>query len=260
MLRSGLVSVTFRQLTPLQIIGAVSQAGLESIEWGGDVHIPHGDQETARLVRSMTEDAGLLTSAYGSYYRVGYEAPGSFETVLETALTLGATTIRVWAGRRGSKDADQAYREMIVLESRRIATLAQASGIVLAYEFHGNTLTDSNRSARDLLEAVGHNNMKIFWQPPNGKSHSYALAGLNAAAPWLANIHIFHWRVRGDDPDSIERLVLSAGESTWRPYLQRLRGIEGDHFVSMEFVRGDSLKQFREDAEILKIWLSQNAG
>jgi hypothetical protein len=43
MIQTGLVSITFRQLSPPAIIDLVRQAGLEGIEWGGDVHVPHGD-------------------------------------------------------------------------------------------------------------------------------------------------------------------------------------------------------------------------
>ena len=42
-IKSGLVSITFRELNPLEIIRLVSKAGLDGIEWGGDVHVPHGD-------------------------------------------------------------------------------------------------------------------------------------------------------------------------------------------------------------------------
>jgi hypothetical protein len=43
MIRTGLVSVTFRQLSAEEIIKLVVCAGLEGIEWGGDIHVPHGD-------------------------------------------------------------------------------------------------------------------------------------------------------------------------------------------------------------------------
>ena len=40
---TGLVSVTFRDKTPAEIVSEVKKAGLDAIEWGGDVHVPHGD-------------------------------------------------------------------------------------------------------------------------------------------------------------------------------------------------------------------------
>ena len=154
MIRSGLVSITFRKLSPHTIIDLVTRAGLTGIEWGGDVHVPHGEIDVAREVAQMTRDAGLLVAAYGSYYRVGVsEADGlAFERVLETAMALGAPTVRVWAGNRGSADADESYRAAVVDDARRIAVLAHAAGITVSFEYHRNTLTDTNASAHRLLE------------------------------------------------------------------------------------------------------------
>ena len=78
------------------------QAGLDGIEWGGDVHVPHGDLRRAREVRDMTRSEAIRIASYGSYYRVGDRAPTSFEKVLDTAVELGAPLIRVWAGKQGS--------------------------------------------------------------------------------------------------------------------------------------------------------------
>ena len=43
----------------MNIIEAVKAAGLDGIEWGGDVHVPHGDVETAKRVAKLMEEAGL---------------------------------------------------------------------------------------------------------------------------------------------------------------------------------------------------------
>ena len=111
MIRGGLVSITFRKLSPRAIIDLVTRANLIGIEWGGDVHVPHGEIRVTRDVAQMTRDAGLLVASYGSYYRVGVsEADGlAFARVLESAIALGAPTLRVWAGNRGSADADESY-------------------------------------------------------------------------------------------------------------------------------------------------------
>ena len=115
MLKSGLTSVTFRSLPPKAIIDLVVQASLDAIEWGGDVHVPHGDIGRAGEIREMTEESGLITSSYGSYYRVCAgrdssraagvmitEANPPIEGVLETAVELKVPTVRLWAGDRGS--------------------------------------------------------------------------------------------------------------------------------------------------------------
>src|SRR5512137_1553394 len=114
MIKPGLLSITFRKHSPADIIALVRQAQLTSIEWGGDVHVPHGDLARAGEVARQTTDAGLQVSAYGSYYRLGQSETAGlpFEKVLETAVALGAPTIRVWAGTVGSQQADAQQRAL----------------------------------------------------------------------------------------------------------------------------------------------------
>ncbi|MCX7868671.1 MAG: hypothetical protein N2322_01855, partial [Terrimicrobiaceae bacterium] len=103
-MKPGLVSISFRQLAPAEIVRLCTRAGLGLVEWGGDVHVPHGNLEAAKSVRRLTADAGLHTAAYGSYLRLGQPEP-SLEAVLDTAAELGAPVVRVWAGSKGSAEA-----------------------------------------------------------------------------------------------------------------------------------------------------------
>src|SRR4051794_38844460 len=66
-----LVSVAFRHLSPKDVVALVRQAELNSIEWGGDVHVPPGELGVADEVARLMHDAGLIVASYGSYYRVG---------------------------------------------------------------------------------------------------------------------------------------------------------------------------------------------
>lgn len=254
MLRSGLVSITFRKLSVEEVVDLAHSAGVEGIEWGGDVHVPPGDMARAREVKRLTEDAGLMVSAYGSYYRLrpDQDEDHPFEAVLATAVGLGAPVIRVWAGDQPSTAVDTAGRAGIVEQSRRIADLAAAQGIAIAYEYHGNTLTDALDSALDLLRAVDHPNVSTFWQPPNGRPPEENRAGLDAVAPYVTNIHCFHWW-----PTSKDRHPLADGEANWNLYLDRIAALPGDRFVSIEFVKDDAPEQFLQDAATLKRWLAQ---
>ena len=59
MLTLGLVSITYRKLTPAEIIPLVRDAGLSCIEWGSDIHVPQTDLANARRVGEMTRGAGF---------------------------------------------------------------------------------------------------------------------------------------------------------------------------------------------------------
>src|SRR5690625_849857 len=48
MLRPGICSVTYRDLPPEEIVPLAAEAGLECIEWGGDVHVAPGVPDLAR--------------------------------------------------------------------------------------------------------------------------------------------------------------------------------------------------------------------
>ncbi len=252
MLTPGLVSITFRKLSPREIADLVARAGLTGIEWGGDVHAPHGDLERAREVRQITRDAGLEVAAYGSYYRLGKsEAEGlAFRDVLNSAVELGAPLIRVWAGAKPSAEADEAYRREIADEAARIAEEAAAAGVGIAYEYHANTLTDTNESAQDLLERTQTPNITTLWQPPNGQSPEYCLEGLKAVLPRLSNVHVFHWW-----PTNKDRNPLDAGTDRWKPYLETLRSTGRDHHLLIEFVKDDDPENFLADAAALRRWI-----
>jgi sugar phosphate isomerase/epimerase len=253
-IKSGLVSVSFRKLTPQMIVDLCAQAGVASIEWGGDVHVPHGDIDQARRVRQMTEDAGLTVASYGSYYRAGWGEPCPFETVVETAEALGAPTIRVWAGKKGSVEADANDRNLVVQDSLRCADLAAQAGIGVAYEWHVGTLTDTNESARWLLDMVAGANIKSYWQPPMHTTLAYNLAGLDIVRRCLGNVHVYHWHM-----DSAARLPLAVGESVWMQYLAKVASIAGDRFAMLEFVKDDAPENFVTDAATLKAWLARVA-
>ena len=245
----GLVSITFRNLLPTEIVALVTKTGLKGIEWGGDVHVPHGDLEQARKVRKMTEDAGLLVAAYGSYYVVGREKPVSFGTVLETAVALNAPTIRVWAGYKGSAAADNRYFDGIVRETQRIADLAEIAGVTISYEFHSGTLTDNHIYAARLLKEVAHNNVRTYWQPPGGIQKNTVFEGLETMLPWLSNIHVFHWKLE-------KRYLLADGAALWTTYLQAIASTNRDHFAMIEFVKDNIPENFLRDAVMLNNWLS----
>ncbi len=255
MLHTGLVSITFRRLAPREIVDLAVRAALEGIEWGGDVHVPHGDLAAAARVRRLTEDAALRVSSYGSYYRAGEQNPVPFERVLATCGALGAPAVRVWAGRRGSADADEAYRRGVVQDARRAAELAAAAGVRLAFEFHGGTLTDTSASAARLLEDVARDNAYVYWQPPRGAGRDECLAGLRGVASRLLHVHVFAWR-----RDTGERLPLADGGDDWRAYLAGAADAPGDRFALLEFVRDDSPEQFLADAATLKRWLAALRG
>jgi 3-dehydroshikimate dehydratase len=259
MFHPGLVSITFRQLSAQEIVSLVKEAGLKGIEWGGDIHVPHGEVETAKEVLAMTGEAGLEVSAYGSYYRAGDEGPETFEGVLACAVALETKILRVWIGRKGSAEADDEYRQRIYADCRRISNMSSDAGIELACEWHGNTLTDTAESASALFEAVDHPAFNTYWQSRNKTSREFSLGDMDAAMSRLVGLHMFNW-----DAESGGREPLAGGWAEWKEYLTKARsaprGKDTDMYAQLEFVKDDEPRQFIEDARTLVGWLEEVNG
>lgn len=258
MIQPGLVSVTFRKLTPAEIVALVRKAGLRGIEWGGDIHVPHGDLARAREVNELTAEAGLSVAAYGSYYKAGHsESAGlRFESVLESALELGAPTIRIWTGAAGSAATDENTRWRVVTDLRRIAELAAKAGVRIAAEFHGGTLTDTNASTNQLLVEVDHPNFYSYWQPLMEMTDAECVEGLAAIRPRLAHLHVYQWRMA---EQKYQRLALSVGAARWAEFLRLANTapeISGGRYAMLEFVEDDAPESFLRDAAVLKGWLA----
>ena len=244
MLIPGLCSVTFRHLQPEAIIQLVKQAGITAIEWGGDVHVP--DAAAAREVRAMCEQNGVQPVSYGSYYKAGAGDLDGFSRTVETAVALGASNIRVWAGQLASSLIRMDMRRQIVAELLECGEVAASAGMTLSLEFHPNTLTDTNESAGRLLTELGSGNVYMYWQPRWDLSEDERLAGLMIALQRLTNIHIFAWQADGT------RLPLQQGGDFLIPAL-RLATQDGyDHYVFMEFVQNADERAFLRDAASLR--------
>jgi 3-dehydroshikimate dehydratase len=253
-MKTGLLSVTFRKLSPDHIIRLVSQAGLQVIEWGGDIHVPHGDIEIAEQVGRMTREAGIEVASYGSYYSLRKRPEKlHFEDVLKSACALKAPSIRVWAGNRASADATPEWRREITMDARRIADLAQAHGITIDFEYHNGTLTDNIESAVSLMQSINHPNVRCNWQTPVPGNYDTSISSLLDIRPWLANVHVFHMLGK-------ERQCLSAGKSDWLEYMSVIRKTGKTPNMMLEFVKNDDPTQFLEDAGALSDIVTEEHG
>ena len=191
-------------------------------------------------------------AAYGSYYRVGRDETRqeAFAQILDTAVALQAPLIRVWAGEQGSAKTPPATRQRIIAESRRIGELARAAGLRVAFEFHGGTLTDTTESALDLLQATAGAGLLCYWQPSVGWTHAAQMEALGSLRSSLAHLHVYQWESDG------RREPLAAGTGAWSGFLAEAAAVPlpGDlpqRWALLEFVKDDSLEQFRQDAATL---------
>ena len=261
MFKTGICSITFRQFGVEEIVSLVKKAGLDAVEWGGDLHVKPGDIAAAETARKTTLDGGLEVSSYGSYYRVLDENEEQvFEPVLESALALGTDTIRIWPGSRPSETVEETWRKQFVEKLRDDLDRAAAVGVRLALEFHVGSLTDSNASAQRLLEEVNHPNLYLYWQPIYWLADSdYRFQGLENLRDRILNLHVFNWNFypyNGNWSTHSERRPLAEAEAEWTRYLS-VPLSEGIHYALMEFVRDNDPERFLEDARVLRQWVGE---
>ena len=246
---TGLVSVSFRQLSPSAIVRLAKECSLDLIEWTGDIHVPPGDPVRAAEVKALTRAEGLRVAAYGSYYRLGISEPEMpFAGVLESAASLGAPVIRVWAGNLGSDVADEAVWDRVCLDAERTAVLAADLGIRIALEFHGNTLNDTPASAQKLWERLPLPNLQSLWQPLPTLTRSEQDASLAVVLPRLSHVHVFQWC----PGPPITRHPLAEGITEWTEWLGVIHTSRPEVPALLEFVENDDPKHLRVESETLR--------
>lgn len=248
MIIPGLVSVTFRERSAIDIIELSSECGLKAIEWSENAHVKPGDVGGAHHLYERTIDAGLQVAAYGSYFRLlANEYPEHvFRESLTAAKALHAPLIRIWAGTLPSSAATTDDYTRMALEAKRMAEMAGAEGIKVALEWHRGTLTDTNESSMRLLEEADHANLYCLWQPTPELSVKERCEGLQelAARKKLLNLHAYYW-------ERDTRRPFSEGMHEWSQYLAQM-DIREDRYILMEFVMDNTVEQLKQDAAALQ--------
>lgn len=246
----GLVSISFRSLTPDQILSLSVQAGLKAIEWGSDVHVPAGDIETARRVGDATRAAGLCIPAYGSYYKIGLSDEADFSGIAACARALDTDHIRVWAYHKNPEDIAPEIYAQIVADARRICKAVPDMTICL--ECHNNTLTSNPVSALKFLEDTACKNLKMFWQPNQLRTHEENLLACKALLPYIEHIHVFSW-------EGSQHFPLAHHTERWQDYLDILRdGMPAKIPLMLEFMHDHQPETLSPTAKTLLDWIEKN--
>jgi len=246
MIRSGLCSVTLRAHSVDEVARLAGECGLATIEWGGDVHVPPGDDVATRRARAAATAADVAVASYGSYlFAAGPPTAAESGAVLDTASALGAPNVRVWAGF-GILAPSPEYSTLVAGLSS-FAAEAAARHITVGLEFHGGTPTATVEGAVALLDAVGAANLSCYWQPPywNGPTTPAAdAAEVTALGARLAHLH-----VEGAGGENLR--PLAHRRARWSAVLDAARALGGDRVAFLEFVAGDDPDAVRRDAGTL---------
>lgn len=241
MYKAGLVSVSFRSLSPEEIIELSKACGLSCIEWGSDVHAPCHDRKRLRDIAEKTKAAGLECCSYGTYFRLGVNPTEELTGYIAAAKILGTDILRLWCGDKGSMEYSEKEKEKLFSACREAAKIAEREGGILCLECHNNTFTDYLSGTKEVMAAVSSPNFRMYWQPNQYRSLEENLRYAGEMAEFTEHLHVFNWL--GD-----RRFPLAEGTDLWKQYLNKF---SGDRHLLLEFVPDDRPETLKTEAEAL---------
>lgn len=245
MFETGLVSISFRKLSPEEIAEKMLLSGLRFVEWGSDVHAVPTDEAALQRIVELQKKTGIRCSSYGTYFRLGVNPVEELPAYFDAAKTLGTDILRVWCGNQGYAASTKEYRESIIGEAKKIAAMAEEAGVTVCLECHNNTLTDELEGALEVMHSVNSPNFRMYWQPNQFKSVETNLAYAEAIAPYTKVIHCFNWKEK-------EKYPLALSIALWRRYL---RSFDGSQKVLLEFMPDNDPESLPAEAESLR-WIT----
>lgn len=240
----GLVSISFRSLTPKQIIDAAANAGLTCVEWGSDVHAPCHDLPKLQEIAALQADSGIFCCSYGTYFHIGTNAPEELPDYIRAAKILGTNILRLWCGSKGSEEYTPEELEVLYAQCRLLAEIAEKEGVILCMECHNGTLTDRADAAYALMQAVGSSAFRMYYQPNQFRTAEENIYYAKLLAPYTLHLHVFNWR-------SYDRFPLKESIPLWKEYLS---AFSGDRHLLLEFMPDDRVESLpTETAALLQL-------
>ena len=239
-MKIGMTSLTLKDESVAKVIRLAKEACLDGIEWGvSDEHMPLGDAARAAEIQKLSKENGIEIFSLGSYCYM--EDQEECDMALETAALLGAPIIRIWAGKNAPCDCDDSYRNTIVSNTLYMAEKAAKLGIVLGFEYHPWTLTETCDEAMWLVECINRNNVGLYWQPQYSLSLEENIRDRNRILPFcVGNMHVQNY-----NPDSGYKMLSE---------LKELSSFFGDiahepYRLMIEFVNDGTAENLLKDAK-----------
>lgn len=237
----GLVSVSFREHTPKEILEAMKRAFLSQIEWGSDVHAPPTETENLKRLAAMQEEYGIACSSYGTYFRLGVTPMEELNGYIDAAEILGTRILRLWCGNRNSEDLTGKEKTALFSRCREAAQIAEARGVTLCLECHNKTYTNRKEAALEIMQAVSSEHFRMYWQPNQFRTEKENLLYASLISPYTEHLHVFNWKGK-------EKFLLRDAKEIWKKYLSCF---SGERTLLLEFMPDGNLDSLAGEAKAL---------
>jgi len=235
----GLVSITFRDKTPREILTAMKEAGLKVIEWGSDVHCP---PERADEIAKLQGEFGIECCSYGTYFRLGVTDLKELPRYIAAAKILGTDILRLWCGDKDSENYTEEEKQELFRQCKLAAELAEKENVTLCMECHNYTYTNTLQGAKELMMAINSEHFRMYWQPNQFKNFEENLDYAKTISPYTKHIHVFKWRGQ-------KKLSLYEGITEWKAFLECFKG---EQSLLLEFMPDNKIETLKIEAKALK--------
>ncbi len=235
----GIVSVSFRDCTPEEILSAAKDAGLTCIEWGSDVHCP---PKKAEEIAAIQKQHGIECCSYGTYFRIGTTPIAELPQYIRAAKILGTSILRLWCGNKNSEEYTEAEKELLFRECREAAAIAEENGVTLCMECHNQTYTNTKEGAYELMQAVNSPVFRMYWQPNQFRTFAENIACATMLAPYTLHLHVFNWQ-------GSEKYPLYLAQGVWKAYLNCFAP---GKTLLLEFMPDGKIETLKQEATTLK--------
>ena len=108
-------------------------------------------------------------------------------------------------------------------------------------ECHIKTYTNRKESALELMQAVGGEHFKMYWQPNQFNSDEENIASAKLLFPYTEHIHVFNWKQK-------EKYPLADAKDIWKKYLSNFK----DNTLLLEFMPDGKIESLKTEADALK--------
>lgn len=235
----GLVSVSFRNHSPIEILHATKNAGLCCIEWGSDTHCP---PEQAPKIAALQKEYNIECCSYGTYFKFGATPIEDLPVYIQAAKILGAPIVRLWCGTKNSEEYTEEEKKELFSLCKKAAALAEEADVTLCMECHNNTFTNRKEAALELMQVIHSPHFQMYWQPNQYRADNENIAYAKAIAPYTKHLHVFNWRNKVKSP-------LKDAIDLWKTYLSCF---DGDRTLLLEFMPDGKIESLITETTALK--------
>ena len=244
-LKIGVASVTFRNKNVSQVVEIAKNAGVEFIEWGGDIHVR--TLEDAKLAKNICDENNIKISSYGSYYRTGCSDKGEWEEVCRIANEMGASSVRIWLGNKDSEDFTESEYEKLSEEMKFLCSKAKEYNLLVCPECHDNTFNNNTDAILKLKNDLNFDNLKTYFQSRYLR-FGYDIDRIEKTFDFIENFHVSYrdlkkeQRFKKEDKNYLDKLI------------KKFISMNFNGIVIVEFTKGSKEKNFIKDVRKLKVY------